>query len=325
MGRIGRQGAQLAAQEQAETEQAEPAEAGRRVEPPGRQTLTDGGQVEPLEPAGFRHVARLRGRCSVGSLRGLGRLLDGQEIARGARQSAIEGEVGDGHEHQRKEGQRHRAGHGRPQAAEQEPRAEAQGRPSVPGRDRLRAHVLEQGRQQVRLVAMVPGIEPDRPRAIAAQIGPQQVHQRALAGAPAAGDGDGDRRLRGLVAQDARQGERDRLELQRIAIRPVDRPVGAGRPGDALALDEAASHEAGAKEADQQQQGRPGHEHPGCRVATKLTPAAIDRLVRFGLGIGVVQHEQFGPRRRDECGPGLAQAPGHQQALGDRGGGPERH
>ena len=161
---------------------------------------------------------------------------------------------------------------------------------------------------------MVPGIEPDRPRAIAAQVRPQQVHQRALAGAPAAGDGDRDRRLRGLVAQEARQGQGDRLELQRVPIRPVDRAVGAGRPGDALALDEAASHEAGAKEADQQQQGRPGHEHPGCRVATKLAPAAIERLVRFGLGIGVVQHEQLGPRRRvHEFGPGLAPAPGHQR------------
>ena len=52
----------------------------------------------------------------------------------------------------------------------------------------------------------------DRAHAVAHQFAAQQVHQRTLAGAPVAGDRDGQRRARVLVAQEVREPARERPE-----------------------------------------------------------------------------------------------------------------
>ena len=83
-----------------------------------------------------------------------------------------------------------------------------QAKPEVPPcccrqwRDRLRLDSLEQGRQQLIFLLMMPGVEPHRLRAVLFEARLQQVHQRTLAAAPSAVDRQHERRLRSLVAQE---------------------------------------------------------------------------------------------------------------------------
>ena len=85
---------------------------------------------------------------------------------------------------------------------------------------------------KVRVLRLMPGVEPHRPEAACAQVVAQQVHERALAAAPVSGDGERQRRLGGGVAQEVGQPERDRAEAQRVPIARFQRPVGEGQVGD---------------------------------------------------------------------------------------------
>src|SRR5262245_64187600 len=71
----------------------------------------------------------------------------------------------------------------------------------------------------------MPGVEPDRTRTVGFQILPHQVHQRALAAAPSSVDGDDERRLRLVVAQEEAEAGCNRIELQGIGFAPFERLV----------------------------------------------------------------------------------------------------
>ena len=110
------------------------------------------------------------------------------------------GHVGDRqHKHRQPEGGRYEAplvARARQLTAEQPPVGRTQ------RRHRLLADILQQRRQQILFILVMPGVEPHRAHAeVAAQFAAQQVHQRAFARAPLAGDGEHQRRGRALVLQ----------------------------------------------------------------------------------------------------------------------------
>ena len=69
-------------------------------------------------------------------------------------------------------------------------------------RQRIPAHGLQQRREDVLFLLVMPCIEPHRPHAVFFQVPVQQVHERGFAGPPSADNCDGERRLGHWIAQE---------------------------------------------------------------------------------------------------------------------------
>ena len=135
----------------------------------------------------------------------------------------------------------------------------------------------------------------DRAHAVAHQFAAQQVHQRTLARTPVAGDRDGQRRMRVLVAQEVREPARQRPEGQRIGITRLQRLVGGRRIADRRGRCVFGARLAGCE----QQQAEP---EPPDRVQPRRRKACVDRPVaqhRIGVALAAA--------------PGLAAVAGCQQ------------
>ena len=135
----------------------------------------------------------------------------------------------------------------------------------------------------------------DRAHAVAHQFAAQQVHQRTLARTPVAGDRDGQRRMRVLVAQEVREPARQRPEGQRIGITGLQRLVGGRRIADRRGRCVFGARLAGCE----QQQAEP---EPPDRVQPRRRKACVDRPVaqhRIGVALAAA--------------PGLAAVVGCQQ------------
>ena len=81
---------------------------------------------------------------------------------------------------------------------------------------------------------MVPRIEPDRAEPASLEIATEELHERALPGAPWSGDRDGERWFRARVANEARQSGRDLSEIEDIAISLTQGAITYENVGDRL-------------------------------------------------------------------------------------------
>ncbi|MNZ33293.1 hypothetical protein D3C78_506380 [compost metagenome] len=137
-----------------------------------------------------------------------------------------------------------------------------------PAGNRLVADGAEHRGEQRLLLLVMPGVEPHAAHAEAPQVFLEQAHQRTLAAAPVAGDGDGQRRLGALIAQERRQAPGARGEVQTVLRDRGERPVGGEGVGDGLVdprlRRRRRTHGGGAEGNEAEQPGQP---HPGRRIA----------------------------------------------------------
>src|SRR5205823_2084028 len=105
--------------------------------------------------------------------------------------------------------------------------------PFPAARHPLTDDVGEEGCQQVFLLLVVPGVEPDRSIPEAPQLGANQVEQRRLAGTPIAADGERERRRGALVAEERRNPASQRGKPEPILAGVLDGAVADQAIGDA--------------------------------------------------------------------------------------------